>query len=205
MSFKVSMDGRIDVVIMKDEKLPERSQERDSDEEDDKEESKPDIPQLPETQEIVEQPIIPSQPGPLKRVGRITAVYERSISAKGKDSFGGLFLAELPKLGDEGCGGMMAILTGLSMAFFILIRLLAANEKTVQRKDPDGVRQERTEKKVKAAKKNRWWFLGVMFLVLLFPIESRAESVVRNGEAEIIVTWPSYTTDSEEAVLPPES
>ena len=205
VSFKVSMDGRIDVVTMKDEKLPERSPERDSEEEDDMEESKPDIPQLPETQEIVEQPIIPSQPGPLKRVGRITAVYERSISAKGKDSFGGLFLAELPKLGDEGCGGMMAILTGLSMAFFILIRLLAANEKTAQRKDPDGVRQERTEKKVKAAKKNRWWFLGVMFLVLLFPIESRAESVVRNGEAEIIITWPSYTTDSEEVVLPPES
>jgi len=188
--FTVSMDGRIDLVTMKDRKKPAHpwGDEPDNDPDDDMDEAEsypeespalgePETPQVPQTDIVVEGD---------SRIGKITAVYKRNLTGRSKYSFGGFIEVILPKLGDELMIKEVITAVGLcilGVLFFLMAILVGSKEK-------------------KWWKSGKYWMFLVLW-VLVAPMETCAKELEFDAN-ELIVTFDAFTGSGEGGVHPPE-
>lgn len=99
VTFTVSPDGRIDRVVMEDQRKPGKDEPDDSDEPE-----KPTVPEKPTKPVNPETPVTPDTPEEVKRYGHVTVRYEPALVRKGNVYLSkqtGLESAELPKTGDK--------------------------------------------------------------------------------------------------------
>ncbi len=199
--FVVSKNGEIELVSMKDRKKPVHPWDHEDDEK-----PQPEVPESPTIPEKPNQPEeeklqeIPAEEDGTLQIGRILAVYKRSLSSRGKDCFGGFVNVEVPRLGDEILTRGMAAALGLS----ILGLVLSISLRVIWKPGEDGPRSKRGNTRKIMRNSLRCLLIGG-FLVLMAPLRVQAaEGNVEARGQELTITFDAFTEACQSPVQPPE-
>ncbi len=154
VEFRVSLDGTVDKVIMRDERLPDRPGDG------------------------PEQPSEPQVPREEKPVGMVLAAYDVRLTASAGIPYGGLKRTPVPVTGDD---TNYEIPLGIMALSLILLAVLWLT------------------------RKKTGLFCGLVLLLIIPSVETRAETVVPSGENEIVVTYDPIAAEPNEENLPADT
>lgn len=190
VKFRVSKDGRIDQVVMKDEKLPHTPPE---DEEEPHKKEEPHEKEDPNKEKEPEKP--EDIPEPDNRIGRIIAVYKSKRFGNGEHFFEGFSRVTVPKLGDENrTDGRIFLLLGISVFCGAAALVMGRMQRNTQEESKKEVLKKR-----RGAHFHCW--LVIIFLMSVLPMKVYAAA---SGEEGLTVTFDAFTEDCQSPKRPPQ-